>query len=259
MPIRCARSSEPSIRAICPVICARAKNIDMRGSMARLHLLVDRLPQYTGLSAGEGPQHRGFTLLGGTVEEYERCWEAQQRGELVDDYPIELTIQSVTDPTLAAPGLHTITTGIQQLPFDLAHGDWDTRREEFTDRVVRSPEAVRPRDRVVDPGLVHLTPLDLRTRVRAHRRKHLPRRDDGQPAVRLSPDTRWRRVSDPHRRVLPVWRGNASRRRRHGGGGTQRRQGDPAGFQRRTRAGAHGSTRGPSRPRRQPRQLITPP
>jgi phytoene dehydrogenase-like protein len=139
----------------------RAKNIDMRGSMARLHLLVDRLPQYTGLPAGEGPQHRGFTLLGGTVEEYERCWEAQQRGELVDDYPIELTIQSVTDPTLAAPGMHTITTGIQQLPFDLAHGDWDTRRDEFTDRVVRSLKRFDPEIESSIRGAFTLTPLDL--------------------------------------------------------------------------------------------------
>ena len=140
---------------------ARAKNIDMRGSMARLHLLVDRLPQYTGLPSGEGPQHRGFTLLGGTVEEFERCWEAQQRGELADDYPIELTIQSVTDPTLAAPGLHTITTGIQQLPFDLAHGDWDTRRDEFTDRVVRSLKRFDPEIESSIRGSFTLTPLDL--------------------------------------------------------------------------------------------------
>jgi phytoene dehydrogenase-like protein len=139
----------------------KARQIDMRGTMARVHLLVDRLPQYTGLPAGEGPQHRGFALLGGTTDEYERCWEAQQCGELVDDYPIEMIIQSTTDSTLTSPGLHTITTGIQQLPFSLAHGDWDSRREEFTDRVVRSLARF-------DPGIESsirdsstLTPLDL--------------------------------------------------------------------------------------------------
>ncbi len=144
-----------------PELRAQAKNIDMRGTMARVHLLVDRLPQYAGLPSGEGPQHRGFTLLGGTVGEYERCWEAQQRGELVDDYPIELTIQSTTDPTLTAPGLHTITTGIQQLPFELARGDWDTRREEFTDRVVRSLRRFDPEIESSIRGSFTLTPLDL--------------------------------------------------------------------------------------------------
>ena len=139
----------------------QAEEIDMRGTMARVHLLVDRLPQYTGLPSGEGPQHRGFTLLGGTVDEYERCWHAQQRGELVDDYPVELTIQSTTDPTLTSPGLHTITTGIQQLPFTLDHGDWDSRREEFTDRVVRSMARFAPGIESSIKGSFTLTPLDL--------------------------------------------------------------------------------------------------
>jgi len=142
-------------------LLARANNIDMRGTMGRVHLLVDELPHYTGLAEGEGPQHRGFTLLGGTVDEYERCWAAQQRGELVDDYPIELTIQSTTDPTLTRPGLHTITTGIQQLPFDLDHGDWDSRRDEFTDRVVRSISRFAPNFESSIQGSFTLTPLDL--------------------------------------------------------------------------------------------------
>jgi phytoene dehydrogenase-like protein len=136
-------------------------NINMRGTMARLHLLVDRLPQYTGLPAGEGPQHRGFSLLGGTPDEFARCWEAQQRRELTDNYPIELIVQSARDPTVAPPGHHTITTGIQQLPFTLAKGDWDTRREEFTDRVVRSLERFDPDIASSIRGSFTLTPLDL--------------------------------------------------------------------------------------------------
>jgi phytoene dehydrogenase-like protein len=142
-------------------VLLKARQIDMRGTMARVHLLVDRLPQYTCLPAGEGPQHRGFTLLGGTTDEYERCWEAQQRGELVDNYPIEMIIQSATDSTLTSDGLHTITTGIQQLPFSLANGDWDSRREEFTDRVVRSLTRFDPDFESSIRGSFTLTPLDL--------------------------------------------------------------------------------------------------
>ncbi len=138
-----------------------AESIDVRGSMARVHMLVDKLPQYKGFPDAEGPQHRGFTLLGGTVHEYERCWEAQQAGELVENYPIELIIQSASDTSLAPPGMHTITTGIQQLPFELAHGDWDSRREEFTERVIGSLERFAPDIRSTVRGSFTLTPLDL--------------------------------------------------------------------------------------------------
>jgi phytoene dehydrogenase-like protein len=138
-----------------------ARRIDMRGSMARVHLLVDELPHYKGFPAGEGPQHRGFTLVGATPAVFERGWEAQLRGELMDDYPIELLIQSVTDPTLAPAGLHTITTGIQQLPFELAEGTWDSRREEFTERVVKSLSHFAPNLEGAIRGSYTLTPLDL--------------------------------------------------------------------------------------------------
>jgi len=139
----------------------KARQIDMRGSMGRIHLLVDQLPQFVGMPPGEGPQHRGFTLLGATPAEFERGWEAQQRGELMDNYPIEMIIQSTTDPTLAPAGLHTITTVIQQLPFNLSEGTWDTRRQEFTERVLRSLFRFAPNLEGAIRGHFALTPLDL--------------------------------------------------------------------------------------------------
>jgi phytoene dehydrogenase-like protein len=53
-------------------LLAKVHQIDMRGSMGRVHLLVDRLPQYFGMSSSEGPQHRGFTLLAATPAAFER-------------------------------------------------------------------------------------------------------------------------------------------------------------------------------------------
>ena len=139
----------------------KVRQIDMRGSMGRVHLLVDQLPQYLGMSSSEGPQHRGFTLLGATPTAFERGWEAQQRGELMGNYPIELIIQSVTDSTLAPAGLHTITTGIQQLPFTLAKGTWDSRRQEFTEHVLNSLFRYAPNLEGAIRGQFTLTPLDL--------------------------------------------------------------------------------------------------
>jgi phytoene dehydrogenase-like protein len=128
--------------------------------MARIHLLVDQLPEYRGFPPGEGPQHHGLALLGGTPDVYQRGWEAQLRGELMHDYPIEVAIQSTTDPTLAPPGLHTVTTGVQQLPFALARGTWDSRRDEFTARVLRSLFRFAPNLEGAIRGQVTLTPLD---------------------------------------------------------------------------------------------------
>jgi phytoene dehydrogenase-like protein len=129
--------------------------------MGRVHFLIDRLPEYEGLPGGPGPQHAAFTLLGVDRQEFERCWEAQLRGNLASKYPIELLIPSVSDPTLAPAGLHTMTAGAQQLPFHLATGDWDTRRDEFVASVIRSIEAFAPGFASSIRASVSITPLDL--------------------------------------------------------------------------------------------------
>jgi phytoene dehydrogenase-like protein len=139
----------------------RVESIDMRGSMARVHLLVDQLPSYLGFEApAEGPQHRGHQLLGATVENFELGWEAMRRRELPSEFVIEAVIQSTTDPSLSTPGRHTLTLGVQQLPYDI-RGGWDARKEEFTERVLDDLEVYAPgiRDHIL--ASLTITPLDI--------------------------------------------------------------------------------------------------
>ena len=51
---------------------------DTRGSMARVFLAVDKLPQFIKSSTGEGPEHRGLTLLGAETSAFERAADAQR-------------------------------------------------------------------------------------------------------------------------------------------------------------------------------------
>jgi phytoene dehydrogenase-like protein len=137
------------------------ESIDQRGSMARIHLLVDELPQYLGCEPGEGPQHRGHQLLGASTENFEAAWEAQRRGEIPESYAIEAVIQSTTDPTLTADGKHTVTLGVQQLPFDLAEGNWDDIKESWADKVVAEYAKYAPNiaSHILDRAVI--TPQDL--------------------------------------------------------------------------------------------------
>jgi phytoene dehydrogenase-like protein len=137
------------------------EHVDMRGSMARIHLLIDELPAYLGFDAAEGPQHHGHQLLGATVENFERAWEAQRRGRFPDELVIEAVIQSTTDPTLAPPGRHTLTLGVQQLPYELDGTTWDESKERWADLVWRDFCSYAPnmREHVLDR--VVITPQDL--------------------------------------------------------------------------------------------------
>jgi phytoene dehydrogenase-like protein len=143
-------------------LTAKLENYDTRGSMARIHLLIDELPDYIGFPAGvEGPQHQAQAILGASIENFERAWEAERRGEIPDDFVIEAVIQSTHDATLAPPGLHTMTLGVQQLPFELSGTDWDTVREDWADRVLEVLFRYAPNLRTHIVDRVIITPQDL--------------------------------------------------------------------------------------------------
>ncbi|CDR17537.1 phytoene desaturase family protein [Streptomyces iranensis] len=134
---------------------------DNRGSMARIHLLIDELPEYVGFPAGKGPQHEAQQIMGASVENFELAWEAQRRGVLPEEYVIEAMIQSTTDPGLAPEGLHTMTLGVQQLPFELSGTTWDKARDEFADAVLENLYRYAPNLRGHILDRVVITPLDL--------------------------------------------------------------------------------------------------
>lgn len=146
-----------------PALERAVGNIDTRGSMARIHLLVDELPHYAPFPPGEGPQHHGHQLLGASVEAFEEAADAQRRGTFPSRFVIEAVTQSVHDDSLAPQGLHTLTLGIQQLPSQLSGTTWTAEKERWTDLVLEDLFAYAPnlREHVLDR--VVITPEDLET------------------------------------------------------------------------------------------------
>ncbi len=142
-------------------VVRQVSRFDERGSMARVFLALDRLPDFAGLPAGEGPIHRGLTLLGAEVDAFRRVGDAQLRGEVPDDFPIEFIIQSVHDDTMAPAGKHILSTGIQQLPFTLSGTDWDAFKPVFEKRVISLMETYAPGIGASIVGTHTITPLDL--------------------------------------------------------------------------------------------------
>ncbi|MEZ0357245.1 phytoene desaturase family protein [Mycobacterium sp. SA01] len=154
------RLLEPGV--LSPKLLRQVENIDTRGSMARIHLLIDELPQYLPFpDASEGPQHHGHQLLGASREAFEVAFEAQRRGTFPSTFVIEAVIQSVTDDSLAPKGQHTMTLGIQQLPSELTGTTWAAEKERWADLVLEDLFSYAPnlRDHILDRVII--TPDDL--------------------------------------------------------------------------------------------------
>ncbi len=199
------------------------ERFDMRGSMARVHIALDGLPDFVGMEPGAGPHCRGLTLLG-------RGGRALR---------IRLAGTAPFGASRGLPGRVPDPERPRRLPRPdgQAHAD---------DRDPAAPVRARGRHLGRPPGRVHRArprcphplrapdsrphhrhahdhPARSRARVRAHRRQHLPRRDDARPGVRPASGGRLGRLPDPDRGSLPVWVGSPSRRRGDGRPGAQRR------------------------------------
>ncbi|WP_431232509.1 phytoene desaturase family protein [Mycolicibacterium psychrotolerans] len=154
------RLLEPGV--LSPKLAREVENIDTRGSMARIHLLIDELPQYLPFpDVSERPQHHGHQLLGASREAFEEAFEAQRRGTFPSTFVIEAVIQSVTDDSLAPKGQHTMTLGIQQLPSELTGTTWAAEKERWADLVLEDLFSYAPnlRNHILDRVII--TPDDL--------------------------------------------------------------------------------------------------
>lgn len=139
----------------------RAREHDARGSMARVHVLIDALPHWNGLPA-TGAHHGAHCIMNATPSLYEDAAEAQRRGQFPDDYVVEALIHSFTDPSMVLrKGTHTLVLGVQQLPFHLKSGSWDDHKDAWTNKVLEIVFRHAPNLRGHVLGTHTITPLDL--------------------------------------------------------------------------------------------------
>jgi phytoene dehydrogenase-like protein len=152
--------------AIGPTMRWRAGNYRTPGVVAKINLVVDRLPRFTAAGGDDEQLLRGRILAAPAIDAIERAFDAAKYGRSSDAPVLEATIPSLVDPSLvegAAPGTHVISISAQYAPYRLRDGGWDDdgRADAFADRAVAALEALAPglvssvRDREV------ITPLDL--------------------------------------------------------------------------------------------------
>jgi phytoene dehydrogenase-like protein len=142
----------------------RIGNYRTSGSVAKVNLVLSRLPEFAALDAAEAPSRlAGRIVLAGTVMDLERAGDDARRGRLPASPPIEATIPTIADPALAANGRHVLSAVVQYVPYrlDPAIGDWDGCRDALGDVVLRRLEEVAPGIGDLVEARQVITPLDL--------------------------------------------------------------------------------------------------
>lgn len=110
----------------------RVAQVRTRGLTAKLHLALERLPQFSGLSE---QALRGRLLVAPSADYIERAYNHAKYNEFSSAPMLEITIPSLADAGLAPAGKHVMSVIVQYAPYTLS-GGWAAYRQAFTDLVI---------------------------------------------------------------------------------------------------------------------------
>jgi phytoene dehydrogenase-like protein len=146
---------------LAPEFVRAVGNIKLRGACAKVHLLLDELPSFSGVG-GQGPQLNGVISISPSVKYLERAYDDAKYGRSSREPYLEVSIPSVADPGVAPDGRHVVSILAQYAPYRLEEGAWDSaRRDALGDTVVRTLAEYAPK---LESAILErhvMTPLDL--------------------------------------------------------------------------------------------------
>jgi phytoene dehydrogenase-like protein len=135
----------------------RVNHIRSRGLAAKLHLALNRVPSFSGVSeAGL----RGRLLIAPSLQHIEHAYNHAKYGEYSAAPVMEITVPTVNDPTLAPAGKHVLSAIVQYAPYALKEG-WHNGRQRFTDTALDTLERFAPGLRSSVIGAELLTAADM--------------------------------------------------------------------------------------------------
>jgi phytoene dehydrogenase-like protein len=112
---------------------ARLESWRVESSVVKLNAGLTRLPSFR--AGGEVAPHRAMVTITPGLDPIQEAFEACRRGEPRIGFA-ELYFQTAYDPTVAPPGRHTMSAFCHYAPYELAEGDWDSRRDEIGEMIL---------------------------------------------------------------------------------------------------------------------------
>ncbi|HEY5775078.1 MAG TPA: NAD(P)/FAD-dependent oxidoreductase [Xanthomonadales bacterium] len=140
----------------------KVQNIRTRGNVAKLHLALDGAPEFKGLNHD---QLGDRLLIAPDMEYVERAFNHSKYGEYSVKPVAEITLPSLHDDSLAAPGRHVLSAVVQYAPYQLKAG-WSGEKAAFTDQLIDLLAAYAPGIRAQILHSELLTPVDIESEFR---------------------------------------------------------------------------------------------
>jgi len=143
-----------------PDFVKKLQNYRGNGTVAKVNLALSGLPKFTALKDNDSQALKGRIHIGHEIDYLERAFDESKYGQFSKAPYLEVTIPSVTDPTLAPEGKHVMSIYMQYAPYKLK-GNWEEQRKALGQTVVQTLAQYAPD--LPEKILTHqiITPLDL--------------------------------------------------------------------------------------------------
>jgi phytoene dehydrogenase-like protein len=125
-----------------PTLGWRAEHIRMPGVVAKVNLVLERLPTF---GADDEGHLRGRIVVAPTLDDLERAFNDSKYGRISEHPYLEATIPTLSSPSLAPEGKHVVSVLFQYAPRRLRDAEWDeAARALVADATVRTLEVYAP-------------------------------------------------------------------------------------------------------------------
>ena len=146
-------------------VARRVKTLRMKGDAAKLHLALDGLPAFKGLTEQQMGQR---LVIAPSMNYIESAFNSSKYGEYSRAPAMDISIPTIHDSSLAPQGKHVMSVIVQYAPYELDGGWTEEHKEAFKNLVIDHIADYAPglRDQIIQAEL--LTPADLEERFHIH-------------------------------------------------------------------------------------------
>ncbi|MGB0035628.1 MAG: NAD(P)/FAD-dependent oxidoreductase [Candidatus Acidiferrales bacterium] len=129
-----------------PSFVVKMQHYRSQGVAAKLNLALDALPSFASLkhSSDGNSALTGRIHIGPEIDYLERAFDASKYGEFSRAPFLDITIPSISDPSLAPGGKHVMSIYMQFAPYRLKTGDWPAQRDALRDTIIKTLAAYAP-------------------------------------------------------------------------------------------------------------------
>lgn len=137
------------------------QNIKYRGTMARVHFALKKLPKFTAANGDWGQLLSGHLQIAPSMTYLQKAFDPVKYGGYSDRPYLDIQIPTLTDSSLAPEGKHLMSVTVKYMPYRLRQGDWNELRDTLGQLVIDTISEYAPDFLQCIEHIRVITPLDL--------------------------------------------------------------------------------------------------